>query len=152
MVVIASPNKNMVMDACIADFKAKCNAGIVHMNACGNKELRLLEAKGNVMLQGPSCGRWDICAAEALLLAAGGLVTDLDGNLIVYDHTAYSHKCTKGALAALSPAMHARALAATKGKMAMLCPPAPMAKGRRGLAPSPANTQRRVEMKQISTR
>jgi 3'(2'), 5'-bisphosphate nucleotidase len=134
MVVIASPNKNPVMTACITDFKGKCSAGIVHMNACGNKELRLLEQKGNVMLQGPSCGRWDICAAEALLLTAGGVVTDLDGNLILYDHTAYSHKCTKGALASLSPALHAKALVATKGKMALLCPPAPLGKGR-GLTP-----------------
>jgi 3'(2'), 5'-bisphosphate nucleotidase len=134
MIVIASPNKSNVMNGCIDDLKGKCSAGIVHLNACGNKELRLLEQKGNVMLQGPSCGRWDICAAEALLLAAGGIVTDLDGKLIVYDHKAYSHKCTKGALASLSPAMHAKALAATHGKMALLCPDAPSGMLRRRLS------------------
>lgn len=53
---------------------------------CGNKMLMVLENAVDAYIY-PSTGtkRWDTCAGDALIQAAGGEVTDLHGRPLVYD-------------------------------------------------------------------
>ncbi|THD25290.1 Bisphosphate nucleotidase 1 [Fasciola hepatica] len=54
---------------------------ILRVGGCGYKVLMLIEGSGHLYLF-PSAGakRWDTCAPEAVLTAAGGALTDLRGN------------------------------------------------------------------------
>lgn len=47
----------------------------------------------------PGCKKWDTCAPEALLVAAGGALTDIHGNAIQY-HAHVDHPNWGGVLAA----------------------------------------------------
>ena len=49
----------------------------------------LLEGKAHVYVFGsPGCKKWDTCAPQAVLEAAGGVLTDIQGNLIPYQASA----------------------------------------------------------------
>ena len=53
---------------------------------CGNKVLMVLEGKAEAYIF-PSRGtkRWDSCAGDGIVRAAGGMFTDIHGNDILYD-------------------------------------------------------------------
>ena len=53
---------------------------------CGNKVLMVLEGKADAYVF-PSRGtkRWDTCAGDGIVRAAGGVFTDIHGNDILYD-------------------------------------------------------------------
>lgn len=49
----------------------------------------LLEGKAHVyVFASPGCKKWDTCAPQAILEAAGGTLTDIKGALIPYHSTA----------------------------------------------------------------
>lgn len=80
-------------------------------NACGNKLLHVLRGDASVFLIGAGPSRWDTCAGEALLMAAGGVMTTLDGAPYQYvEGGTYAN--TEGAIAARSRELHALLLEA----------------------------------------
>ena len=52
--------------------------------ACGTKALSLLEGECDLSVLSLKCSLWDTCATSALIIAAGGAVTDLSGSPIEY--------------------------------------------------------------------
>jgi 3'-phosphoadenosine 5'-phosphosulfate (PAPS) 3'-phosphatase len=61
-------------------------------NYCGRigsftaKVLVIAEGKGDVYLkQGNKCNEWDSCAVDVILREAGGQITDLEGNRLIYN-------------------------------------------------------------------
>ncbi|KAG8036497.1 hypothetical protein G9C98_003819 [Cotesia typhae] len=79
---------------------------IIRVGGAGHKVMLLLEGKANAYVFASSgCKRWDTCAPEAVLNAAGGTLTDLNG-----DHYPYNaeteHPNTKGVLATAPSEQH----------------------------------------------
>lgn len=72
--------------------------------------LQLLEGKASIYLfASPGCKKWDTCAPEAVLSAAGGKLTDVIGNF--YKYGANEPKPNKtGVLAAVNDNLHGYAL------------------------------------------
>lgn len=63
---------------------------------CGNKVLMVLDGRSDAYVY-PSMGtkKWDTCAGDAIVKAAGGLFTDIHGNDILYNyvHDKYKNGC-----------------------------------------------------------
>ncbi len=58
-----------------------------HIGGSGHKILEVI--KGNVdayFYDKPGTKRWDTCGPEALLISAGGILTDLKGDLYLYNN------------------------------------------------------------------
>uniref|UniRef100_T1HX87 3'(2'),5'-bisphosphate nucleotidase 1 n=1 Tax=Rhodnius prolixus TaxID=13249 RepID=T1HX87_RHOPR len=74
------------------------------------KVILLLEGKAHCyVFPTPGCKRWDTCAPEAVLEAAGGILTDIFGKKYSYSNdTDYLNN--DGVLAALDPKIHKRCL------------------------------------------
>ncbi|CAH8471810.1 unnamed protein product [Schistosoma haematobium] len=72
---------------------------VLRVGGCGYKVLVLLEGRAHVYVF-PSQGtkKWDTCAPEAVLLASGGILTDLTGQSYKYDLNA-KHDNLRGILA-----------------------------------------------------
>jgi len=87
--------------------------GIERMEKCGSvglKAARVAEGGGELYLH-PSVGTklWDTCAPEAILVAAGGTLSDCDGKPLVYDRARLHNE--RG-VAASNGRLHDAALAA----------------------------------------
>lgn len=68
--------------------------------------LLLLDSKAHAyVFASKGCKRWDTCAPEAILSAAGGLLTDVHGNLYSY-HKDTPHLNTGGVLATAKKEEH----------------------------------------------
>lgn len=66
----------------------------------------LLEGKAHAyVFASPGCKKWDTCAPEAVLHAAGGKLTDIHGNAILY-HATVQRRNMGGVLATLSLTHH----------------------------------------------
>lgn len=61
------------------------------------------------MFASSGCKKWDTCAPEAILSAAGGKLTDIIGNFYKYG-AAESHPNKTGVLAAVNDELHSYAL------------------------------------------
>lgn len=72
---------------------------IIRVGGAGHKVVLLLEGKAHAyVFASAGCKRWDTCAPEAVLRAAGGYLTDLYGDLYPYNaNTNYSN--AKGVIA-----------------------------------------------------
>lgn len=57
----------------------------IRVGGCGNKSMMVLEGKVDAYVF-PSDGtkKWDTCAADAIVRANGGLLTDVNGDLLDY--------------------------------------------------------------------
>lgn len=54
----------------------------------------LMEGKAHVyVFASPGCKKWDTCAPQAILEAAGGILTDMQGDPIPY-HATVPHRYT----------------------------------------------------------
>lgn len=72
--------------------------------------LQLLEGDASVYLFAtPGCKKWDTCAPEAVLAAAGGKLTDILGNHYKYGASVSKPNKT-GVLAAVNDELHGFAL------------------------------------------
>ncbi|XP_034940017.1 3'(2'),5'-bisphosphate nucleotidase 1 [Chelonus insularis] len=79
---------------------------ILRVGGAGHKVLLLLEGKAHAyVFASKGCKRWDTCAPEAILHAAGGKLTDLYGDSYSYDATT-SHCNSKGVLATAPGEQH----------------------------------------------
>ncbi|KAL0819601.1 hypothetical protein ABMA28_007687 [Loxostege sticticalis] len=83
---------------------------ILRVGGAGYKVLQLLEGKASVyVFASPGCKKWDTCAPEAVLAAAGGKLTDILGNNYKYDASVGKPNKT-GVLAAVNHDLHNYAL------------------------------------------
>merc|ERR1712232_1250740 len=76
--------------------------------AAGQNLLRVLRGETSVFIQASGASRWDTCAAEALIMAVGGVVTNLAGQPYAYKQGATSYVNTEGLIAARNTELHAR--------------------------------------------
>lgn len=85
-------------------------AQILRVGGAGYKVLQLLEGKASVYVFASSgCKKWDTCAPEAVLSAAGGKLTDVLGDFYKYG-SLESRPNKTGVLAALTDQLHSYAL------------------------------------------
>ncbi|CAB3245733.1 unnamed protein product [Arctia plantaginis] len=83
---------------------------ILRVGGAGYKVLLLLEGKASVyVFASPGCKKWDTCAPEAVLAAAGGKLTDICGNFYKYG-SSVTHPNKTGVLAAVNNELHTYAL------------------------------------------
>ncbi|CAG9132881.1 unnamed protein product [Plutella xylostella] len=83
---------------------------VLRVGGAGYKVLQLLEGKASVyVFASPGCKKWDTCAPEAVLAAAGGALTDVLGRRYKYG-PAEPHPNKTGVLAAVNPELHKYAL------------------------------------------
>jgi 3'(2'), 5'-bisphosphate nucleotidase len=98
----------------IAD-RVRDRLGIARELACGSvgiKVAKVATAEADVYVHGGAgCKRWDTCAPEAILRAAGGTFTDLDGALLDY---ADPDLAVKRGICASNGHLHAAVLAAAR--------------------------------------
>ncbi|XP_075060375.1 3'(2'),5'-bisphosphate nucleotidase 1 [Mixophyes fleayi] len=74
---------------------------VVRVGGAGNKIIQLIEGQASAyVFASPGCKKWDTCAPEAILHAAGGKLTDIHGNPFEY-HKDVKHMNSAGVLAAL---------------------------------------------------
>mmetsp|Transcript_96484 Transcript_96484/g.268130 ORF Transcript_96484/g.268130 Transcript_96484/m.268130 type:complete len:325 (+) Transcript_96484:64-1038(+) len=78
----------------------------------GQNLLKVLRGETSAFVQEAGASRWDSCAGEALLMAVGGKVTDLDGRPYAYTEGAPSYINAGGLIAARTGELHARMAAA----------------------------------------
>lgn len=65
---------------------AMCPTEILRVGGAGHKVLLCLEGRASAYIfASPGCKKWDTCAPEALLKAAGGVLTDVHGNRYRYE-------------------------------------------------------------------
>ncbi|XP_063539142.1 3'(2'),5'-bisphosphate nucleotidase 1 isoform X2 [Cydia strobilella] len=85
-------------------------AQVLRVGGAGYKVLQLLEGQASVyVFASPGCKKWDTCAPEAVLSAAGGKLTDILGNFYKYGASASKPNKT-GVLAAVNDELHSYAL------------------------------------------
>ena len=59
---------------------------VLRVGGCGHKVVLLLEGKAQAyVFASPGCKKWDTAAPEAVLHAAGGVLTDIHGHHLKYD-------------------------------------------------------------------
>jgi len=58
----------------------------------------------------PGMKRWDICAGEAVLRAAGGSVTDADNKTIIYEEPKEKWQCSRGVICSINSEKHQRVM------------------------------------------
>lgn len=84
---------------------------VLRVGGAGHKVMLLLEGKAHVYVFGsPGCKKWDTCAPQAILEAAGGVLTDIQGNQIPY-HATVQHRNSTGVLASAAGQDHQAFLA-----------------------------------------
>lgn len=80
---------------------------VVKVGGAGFKVLQLLEGKAHAyVFASPGCKKWDTCAPEAVLEAAGGILTNMFGDHYEY-HADVEHPNKKGVLATIGKISHA---------------------------------------------
>ncbi|KPJ18231.1 3'(2'),5'-bisphosphate nucleotidase 1 [Papilio machaon] len=114
----APPPDSLIITTTRSHSNALAEKGLQAMNAsqvlrvggAGYKVLQLLEGIASVYLFATSgCKKWDTCAPEAVLSAAGGKLTDILGNY--YKYGASEQRLNKtGVLAAVNNDLHSYAL------------------------------------------
>ncbi|XP_012275914.1 3'(2'),5'-bisphosphate nucleotidase 1 [Orussus abietinus] len=83
------------LDAMLAD-------DIIRVGGAGHKVVLLLEGKAHAyVFASKGCKRWDTCAPEAILHAAGGTLTDIHGATYSYD--AETNRVNSGGVLATAP-------------------------------------------------
>ncbi|XP_027216533.1 3'(2'),5'-bisphosphate nucleotidase 1 isoform X1 [Penaeus vannamei] len=79
---------------------------VLRVGGAGHKVMLLLEGKAHLyVFASPGCKKWDTCAPQAILEAAGGILTDIQGNAIPYDASA-PHRNSTGVLASAAGQEH----------------------------------------------
>ncbi|VVC27269.1 Inositol monophosphatase, conserved site,Inositol monophosphatase-like,Inositol [Cinara cedri] len=80
---------------------------IIRVGGAGNKVLYILEGKAHAYVYPSSgCKRWDTAAPEAVLRAAGGILTDKFGNKYSYSKDNEKDPLNKDGVFATSPAIN----------------------------------------------
>lgn len=59
---------------------------IIRVGGCGHKTMMVVEGKCDAyVFPSPGTKKWDSCAGDAIIREAGGLMTDVNGELLTYD-------------------------------------------------------------------
>lgn len=83
---------------------------VLRVGGAGHKVLLVVEGQAHVyVFATPGCKKWDTCAPEAVLHAAGGKLTDMFGHDLQY-HKEVDYVNRAGVLAAQTPQTHADCL------------------------------------------
>ncbi|KAF2359596.1 Inositol monophosphatase-like [Trinorchestia longiramus] len=84
----------------VNDAVTSCNpTEVLRVGGAGHKVLLLLDGHAHAyVFASPGCKKWDTCAPEAVLVAAGGTLTDIKGDPILY-HKDVEHRNSTGVLA-----------------------------------------------------
>jgi len=87
-------------------------AELMRAGGCGNKILMVLEGKADAYVH-PSVGtkKWDTCAGETIIQAAGGCLTDLLGRPLPYETDPTKHKNVNGLVVTMHKPTHEEILA-----------------------------------------
>ena len=82
-------------------------AELLRFGGCGNKIVMVLEGKADAYVH-PSVGtkKWDTCAGEAIVQAAGGIITDILGRPLPYETDPSKHKNKNGLIVAMHRPTH----------------------------------------------
>jgi len=81
-------------------------AEVLKVGGAGYKVLQLLEGTANAyVFASAGCKKWDTCAPEAVLEAAGGILTDITGGHYCYDGSV-THMNKRGVLATPPTVQH----------------------------------------------
>ncbi|KAG0717917.1 3'(2'),5'-bisphosphate nucleotidase 1 [Chionoecetes opilio] len=79
---------------------------VLRVGGAGHKVMMLLEGKAHVyVFASPGCKKWDTCAPQAVLEAAGGVLSDIQGKVIPY-HASAPHRNSTGVLASAAGQDH----------------------------------------------
>ncbi|XP_042885589.1 3'(2'),5'-bisphosphate nucleotidase 1-like [Penaeus japonicus] len=79
---------------------------VLRVGGAGHKVMLLLEGKAHLyVFASPGCKKWDTCAPQAILEAAGGILTDIKGSAIPY-HASAPHRNSTGVLASAAGQNH----------------------------------------------
>ena len=92
-------SKSHYTDLVDQTIKALNPAHVLRGGGCGNKILMVLEGKVDAYVF-PSNGtkKWDTCGGEAIVSAAGGMLTDIHGQQIDYTYVPDKYKNETGLL------------------------------------------------------
>ena len=92
-------SKSHYTDLVDQTIKALNPAHVLRGGGCGNKILMVLEGKVDAYVF-PSNGtkKWDTCGGEAIISAAGGMLTDIHGSQINYTFVPNKYKNETGLL------------------------------------------------------
>jgi len=92
-------HSSQAVNACIEAMKPD---DVLRQGGAGNKVLRVIEGDAHAyVFASPGTKKWDTCAPEAILVAMGGRLTDMHGNILKYGKDV-SHPNKGGVLATIS--------------------------------------------------
>lgn len=109
--MISSSRNVGVVSQCVdaLHYQGKIEKDPIMVSGAGEKSLRLLIGDQNESLwpfPRPGTSLWDIAAADALLSAIGGKVTDGNGQKIDYSLKRVGYENVRGIIAASDPEIH----------------------------------------------
>jgi 3'-phosphoadenosine 5'-phosphosulfate (PAPS) 3'-phosphatase len=82
-------------------FEAINPVNVARVAGSGNKAVYMIDQKADYYINlMPGFKYWDMCAAEALILAMMGVVTDANRKPIVYDHKQTNYTIREGIIIA----------------------------------------------------
>uniref|UniRef100_A0A2P2IDL0 3'(2'),5'-bisphosphate nucleotidase 1 n=1 Tax=Hirondellea gigas TaxID=1518452 RepID=A0A2P2IDL0_9CRUS len=92
----------------VNDAVSSCDpTEVLRVGGAGHKVLLLLDGSAHAyVFASPGCKKWDTCAPQAVLEAAGGALTDIKGDHILY-HRHVQHRNSEGVLATAPGQDHA---------------------------------------------
>jgi 3'-phosphoadenosine 5'-phosphosulfate (PAPS) 3'-phosphatase len=85
-------NASLLVDSIRVMESLLPNAQRQIMGACGNKMMKVMTGESTISVMHDKTSLWDTCAPTAILNAAGGKVTDLLGNPLVYSSQQLGNK------------------------------------------------------------
>jgi len=99
IVTTTRSHSNPKVEAALASLKAD---EILRVGGAGHKAILLMEGKANAyVFSSQGCKKWDTCAPEAVLVAIGGKLTDMKGEL--YNYSKDVQHVNEGGLLASAP-------------------------------------------------
>ncbi|XP_076052672.1 3'(2'),5'-bisphosphate nucleotidase 1 isoform X2 [Oratosquilla oratoria] len=107
LVVAKPPKEKMIVTTTRSHSSSTVNDAIaavkpdevLRVGGAGHKVMLLLEGLAHAyVFASPGCKKWDTCAPQAVLEAAGGIMTDIKGEQIPY-HANVPHRNSTGVLA-----------------------------------------------------
>lgn len=85
VLITTRSHSNQLVTSCLESMKP---THVERQGGAGNKVLKVMEGVADAyVFPSPGCKKWDTCAPEAVLVAAGGELTDIFGNKMEYHAT-----------------------------------------------------------------
>jgi len=85
VLITTRSHSNKLVSSCLENMKP---TQVERQGGAGNKVLKVMEGVADAyVFPSPGCKKWDTCAPEAILVAAGGELTDIFGKKMEYHAT-----------------------------------------------------------------